>query len=330
MLQGSQFEGVTVPESSSQHASPTGGDDAPRTSGIGVCPVAHASSAPASSSARPHGVDQGYFGPDSVSWRLFSDPSSKLGGLAALMLQSLNPMMMRVFSGVSSYATDIEGRGERTGRYVDTTIFGDRAHADAAGAAVQKLHAASVWTDPRTGEQLRADNQEWLAWTHNAIVYSVLRASDEFGPELTRIEQDRFVLEQHEAARIVGITDQRFLPSNRSELEQYIDDNKEWMALTPPAAEISRNMRKPALRGNPIKVWIGLNVQDAMLGLLPDWALLLFGIEGRPMSVRGATRVTRRIIAKARAGKSAQDLIDEVVSRVEVHPYQKLRQSARR
>lgn len=294
----------------------------------GGCPVAHGTGQAAAAGDAASPTDSGYFGPESVSWRLFSDPSSKLGGVAAILLQSLNPMMMRVFEGTSGYATDMEGRGERTGRYIDTTVFGDREHADAAGAAVQRLHAASVWTDPRTGDELRADNEEWLAWTHNCIVYGVLRAADAFGPILTVAEQDRFVTEQHEAARIVGIAqldNPALLPRTRAELDRYIDDNKDWMALTLGAAEISRNLRAPVLRGNPLKVWAGVNIQDGILSLLPDWALLLFGIDGRPMNLRAAAGVTRRLIAKAREGKSAEDLISEVTERVQTHPYRKVR-----
>ena len=295
----------------------------------GGCPVAHGSGNVARSvhipGSAPERSDEGYFGPDSISWRLFSDPSSKLGGVAAILLQSLNPMMMRVFAGTSGYATDIEGRGERTGRYVDTTIFGDRAHADAAGEAVQRLHAHSTWTDPRTGEELRADNEEWLAWTHNAIVYGVLRAADAFGPMLTVAEQDRFVTEQLEAARIVGITDASFLPTSRAELDAYVDANKDWMALTIPAAELSRNLRKPDLSGNPIKVWAGINIQDGILSLLPDWALLLFGIDGRPMNMRAAARTTRRFIESARKSTSTDQMVTEITERVQTHPYRKVR-----
>ncbi len=290
------------------------------------CPVhVGGTGQPGAATSTETGGDAGYFGPDSISWRLFSDPSSQLGGVAAILLQSLNPQMMRLFEGTSGYSTDIEGRGERTGRYIDTTVFGDRDHADAAGAAVQRLHAASVWTDPHTGQELRADTQEWLAWTHNCIVYGVLRAADAFGPTLTVAEQDRFVVEQHEAARIVGIEGGELLPGSREELDRYIDDNKDWMALTLPAAENTRAMRKPTLSGNPVKVWAAVNIQDGILSLLPDWALLLFGIEGRPMNLRAAARVTRRLIASARAGRSSEDLISEVVARVQTHPYRKAR-----
>lgn len=279
-------------------------------------------SPPANIRAAAH---DGYFGPDTVSWKVFSDPSSKLGGVAGILLQSLNPMMMRLFSAASDYESDVAGRGERTGRYIDTIIFGDTAHADAAAAAVRRLHAHAVWTDPQTGETLRADNEPWLAWTHNSLVYALLRAADAFGPSLTVAEADRFVVEQHRAAKLAGIDDDSLLPPTREALAHYIDANSEWMALTLPAAEISRALRAPSLKGNPVHVWVSLNVQDAILSLLPEWALLLFGIEGRPMNMRAAVKVTRRIVAQGRKRAGAAELIAEATTRVQDHPYRKVR-----
>lgn len=270
-------------------------------------------------------VDQGYFGPDSVSWKVFADPSSKLGGVAGILLQSLNPMMMRLFSATSDYASDIAGRGERTGRYIDTIIFGDTAHADAAAEAVATLHARAVWTDPQSGQELRADNEAWLAWTHNSLIYGLLRAADAFGPTLTREQADQFVLEQHKAAELAGVRNEGLLPATRDALDAYIDSNQDWMALTIPAAEISRAMRKPSLKGNPVAVFVAVNVQDAILSLLPNWALLLFGIEGRPMNLRAAARTTRKIVAVGRRKESAADLITKATQRVQTHPYRRLR-----
>ena len=277
------------------------------------------------SAPRASAEDEGYFGPDSVSWQLFSDPSSKLGGVTGILLQSLNPMMMRLFAATSDYASDIAGRGERTGRYIDTTIFGDRAHADAAAAAVRRLHARAVWTDPFTGEELRADNERWLAWTHNALVFGVLRAAEAFGPELSAAEQDRFVREQQRAAELIGVTQPSLIPENYADLRAYIDDNRDWMALTLPAAEISRAMRRPSLKGNPISVFVAVNVQDGILSLLPEWALLMFGIEGRPMHLRAAARTTRMLMARARKHETVHARILAATSRVQTHPYRRVR-----
>jgi uncharacterized protein (DUF2236 family) len=271
--------------------------------------------------------DYGYFGPDSISWRLYSDPSSKLGGIAALLLQALNPSMMRLFTAVSAAGQDPVARGERTGQYIDTTIFGDKAHADAAARSVRGMHKHANWQDPITGEMLCAETPDWMDWTHNTLVYAVLRAAEAFGPKLSSQEQDQFVVEQHIAAELVGIDPAR-LPATYAELEKYIDDQRHWLALCLPAAEVSRALRKPSLRGNPVKVWTGIVIQDGILSLLPDWALLLYGVAGRPMNLRSAARTTKGMMAAARRNRSYEDVITELTTKVDTHPYRKVRNRA--
>jgi len=277
--------------------------------------------------ARHERQDDGHFGPESVSWRVFSDPSSKLGGVAAILLQALNSDMMRLFEKVSDFAADGPGRAERTGRYIDTTIFGDKAHADAAGASVRRMHAASTWRDPATGETLRADTDAWLEWTHNTIVWGVLRGADLYGPALSVAEQDQLVREQHKAAELAGVDPAR-IPATRAELDTYINTPQDWMALTLPAAEISRGLRRPALWGNPVKVWTGVIIQDGIIALLPEWSQLLYGIAGRPMNLRAAAKTTKVLMAAARRNASYEDVITELTTKVDTHPYRKVRLKA--
>lgn len=269
-------------------------------------------------------ADDGYFGPDSVSWKVFADPSARLGGAAGLLLQSLNPNMMRLFMHATASHGDAAGRDERTGRYLDTVIFGDTAHADAATASVRRMHAHAVWEDPHTGTTLRADEPSWMAWTHNALVYALLRAAEAFGNPLTPEEQDRFVLEQHKAAELLGI-DVSLLPADRASLDAHVDDQRHWLSLCLEAAEVTQLLRSPKLWGNPITVYTTVNIQDGVLSLLPDWALLLFGIAGRPMSLRGAAKVSRGLISIARKSSSYADTITAVTTRIEDHPYRKVR-----
>lgn len=268
--------------------------------------------------------DDGYFGPDSVSWRVFADPSSRLGGMAGLLLQALNPNMMRLFDAASATYSDPAGRDERTGRFVNTITFGDKAHADAAAASVRRMHDHAVWEDPQTGQVLRASEPAWLDWTHNALTYALLRSAEAFGLDLTPADQDRFVREQHIAAELVGIDPSR-LPATRAELDAHIHDQRAWMALSLPAAEITRALRKPSLKGNPVRVFTAVVVQDGVLSLLPDWALLLYGIEGRPMNLRSAAKTTRRLIGVARRSASYDDVITDITTRVDNHPYRKVR-----
>lgn len=129
--------------------------------------------------------DDGYFGPGSVSWKVYADPSSRVAGMAGLLLQALNPGMMRLFEHASAAYVDPKGRDERTGRYLDTVMFGDKAHADAAAASVRRMHAHAVWDDPHTGTTLRAEEPAWIDWTHNALAFALLRGAEAFGLDLT-------------------------------------------------------------------------------------------------------------------------------------------------
>ena len=272
--------------------------------------------------------DDGYFGPDSVTWKIYADPATKLGGMAALLLQALNPNMMRLFDQATNSYGDAAGRDERTGRYLDTIAFGDKAHADAAATSVRRMHAHAVWDDPHTGQTLRAEEPAWMEWTHNTLVYALLRSAKAFGLELSAEEEDAFVREQHTAAELLGMDVTR-LPSTRAALEAHIDEQRHWLSLCLPAAEVTRQLRKPSFRGNPVKVWTGIIVTDGVLSILPEWALLLYGIEGRPLNLRAARKTTRRLIAVARKSSSYDSVIASVTTRIDNHPYRKVRPDKR-
>lgn len=272
----------------------------------------------------PDRVDDGLFGPGSVTWKLYLDPSAQLGMVAAVQLQALNPAMMRLFDKVSSHAIDPERRAELTGQFILTTTFADTVHAHAAGAAVRRMHAHAKWTDPQTGEVLEADNPEWLAWTHNTLVWGVLRAAEAFGPSLSAVEQDTFIREQFRSAELVGLSAAE-LPASRAELDDYIDAAQEWLALTLPAAASARPLRKPELWGNPLKTIPLVVIQDGILSLLPHWAITLYGYDGRPLSLSGARRATRAIVEVSRRLKPYDSVLRSTLAEVQAHPFRKVR-----
>ncbi len=272
----------------------------------------------------PGREDDGLFGPDSLTWHVYSDPSAQIGMVAAVLMQALNPNMMRLFSEVSVNSRDAAGRAARTGQYILTTVFADTAHAEAAGAMVRRQHAHAKWTDPETGQTLEADTPAWLAWTHNCLVWGVLRACEAFGPSLTSAEQDQLITEQLTSARLVGLNPDE-LPATRAALDAYIEDQKAWMAMTIPAAESTASLRRPQLWGNPLKIVPGLFIQDAIIALLPKWAQMLYGLDGRHMHPRLAIAGTRTALNAARRSKSYEQVLRESLTEVQAHPYAKVR-----
>lgn len=277
--------------------------------------------------------DDGYFGPGSVTWKVIAHPAAlNIGGGVAVLLQVLDPGEMRHLSR-TTIATEggavAESRFKRTGAYLITVNFGDRAHADAAAAHVDRLHEKSVYTDPETGESTRAKTDEWMRWTHNTFVWGALTAAVAYGLELTPEERDRFVVEQHRAAELLHVPGP--LPATWEELDRAIQSKGDAnAALILPAADIALALHNPGDGGGPIKRWIARNTQYGLLALLPEWAIRLYGIDGLDdRRIRSGRRWMGRFMRLAAKNRTMDRLIADATEEATVHPYQRLRAGSR-
>ena len=124
--------------------------------------------------------DLGLFG-RTMAWRIHGDPSSLIGGLRALLLQTVNPCAMAVVAQSSNLASDPWGRLQGSSDYVTTRTIG-RAGWRAQGARIRALHSRITGLDPLADAPSRADEPELLTWVHNAEVDSFLARV----PELRR------------------------------------------------------------------------------------------------------------------------------------------------
>jgi len=165
--------------------------------------------------------DPGYFGPRSVSWRLFSHSSYAVSGVAAVLVQALHPVAMAAVDEHSAFRSDAWRRAHLTADYVLTITFASREVADKAAARVRAIHERITGTDPATGAVRRADEPELLLWVHSVHTEYALRGYERFGGRLSAADADRFLLEQVAAAALVGL-DRASVPATRAELLDYI------------------------------------------------------------------------------------------------------------
>src|SRR5918995_4421006 len=86
--------------------------------------------------AGPH--DWGLFGPESVSWKVHASPVLLVGGLRALLIQSLYPPAMAGIDQHSDYLERPLTRLQRTAEYVATVVYGDTASAERVAAMVRR------------------------------------------------------------------------------------------------------------------------------------------------------------------------------------------------
>lgn len=197
-----------------------------------------------------HIEDDGFFGPDSITWRCHTDPTMASIGTASATTQMLLPRVMRMIDQASGFRRRPELRAQRTGEYIMTITYGDKATATQAGQTLRSIHQHATAVDPDSGEEYHAETDDLLLWVHSTLCLISLRAWDAYGPSLTPDEQDQYVREQKIAADLVGIPADR-VPSTKGEVQEYIDSMLPFLAFTHEAVWF-RDMVVPS--GVPIGV----------------------------------------------------------------------------
>src|SRR5918999_1997743 len=81
-----------------------------------------------------------WFSEQDAIWRIHLDTSMFVGGIRALLLQSLHPVAMLGVSRHSGFRGDPWGRLQRTSRFLATTTYGTIADAERSIAIVRSIH----------------------------------------------------------------------------------------------------------------------------------------------------------------------------------------------
>jgi uncharacterized protein (DUF2236 family) len=240
---------------------------------------------------------RGFFGPDSVTWRVHVDPTFSVGGLRALLLQALHPVAM---DGVARFSGGFREapwpRLVRTAAYVDTVTFGTRTEAVAAVARVRAIHARLGGIEPTTGRAYRVDDPDLLLWVHCCEVDSLLTAARRGGVPLTDGDADRYVAEQVTAAELIGVAPGD-VPASVSALAAYFDRMRPELAVTPAAQDAFRLVTVP-----PMPTWVRLltpaqpawgGLAVLAVGLLPRWARRMYRLPALAVTDAAATAAAR-------------------------------------
>jgi uncharacterized protein (DUF2236 family) len=233
------------------------------------------------------GYDLGSFGPESVTWRLHSDPVLWLGGIRALYLQALHPGAMSLLEQHSTFRDDPWGRLIRTADYVGVISYGTHADAERAGARVRRVH-----------RRLGLDDPDLLRWVHCCEVDSFLTVARRAGMRLTDADADRYLAEQIRAARLAGVPDEG-TPQDVAGLAAYFEALRPRLSGTPAARSAARYMLYPpmpwkaALLTPARPAWT--LVATLSFALLPRWARRMYNLPGLPTTDLAATAATRTL-----------------------------------
>lgn len=211
--------------------------------------------------------EPGWFPDDAPIRRVHADASMFVGGLRAILLQSLHPRAMAGVAQHSDYRHDPWGRLQRTSDFLAATTFGPVSQAQRAVDVVHRVHENVVGTTT-DGQPYAANDPHLLRWVHVAEIDSFLAAHDRFGDEpLVGDERDRYVADTAVVARALGVVAP---PETETELRDHLRDFRPELRGTPEARDAARYLllRPPLpIAGRPV---YGL-IAAAAVSLMPPW-----------------------------------------------------------
>ena len=231
-----------------------------------------------------------WFTDEDPIWRVHADTAMFVGGIRALLLQSLHPVAMLGVSQHSGFRGDPWGRLQRTSRFLATTTYGTIADAERSIRIVRAIHGRVKGTTP-SGRPYRADDPHLLGWIHVAEVDSFLSAFQIFGSApLTPAEADDYVRQSGFVAEQLGVVDP---PQTVADVERLLADYRPELKLTPAASEAAELLLKDPPLSGPQKLGYALLAAGAV-SLLRPWARAMLLLPTLPATDRLVARPLTR------------------------------------
>jgi uncharacterized protein (DUF2236 family) len=209
-----------------------------------------------------------WFSDDRPIRRVHADASMYVGGLRALLLQSLHPLAMAGVAQHSDYRGDPWGRLQRTSTFLAVTTFATAADAQRAVDKVRGIHRRVHGVAP-DGTPYAASDPHLLEWVHIAETDSFLQAYQRYGAAPFDQEgRDGYVADTARVAQALGVVDP---PRTEEQLRQRISDYRTELRGTAAARDAARFLLLtpplPLVMRGPYGVLAATSVS-----MLPAWA----------------------------------------------------------
>jgi uncharacterized protein (DUF2236 family) len=209
-----------------------------------------------------------WFADDRPIRLVHADASMFVGGLRALLLQSLHPLAMAGVAEHSDYRGDPWGRLQRTSNFLAVTTFGPAVDAQRAVDRVRGIHQRVHGIAP-DGRPYRASDPHLLEWVHVAEVDSFLLAHSLYGSKpLDQSGRDSYVADTARVATALGVPDP---PQSENELRERIEAFRPELSSTPAAREAARYLLLTPPLPIAARAPYGL-LAATSVAMLPAWA----------------------------------------------------------
>ena len=223
--------------------------------------------------------DPGYFGPESMMWKVNKEITVLFGGARALLMHAAHPLIAAGARQTSFYQRDPWKRLIRTLSLQNSVTFGTKEEADESATRINRLHEVIKGEDEITGNIYVALDHEQLLWVHACLQISSIYFYEQTVKKLTKEEKDTYHKENMLSAKLVLI-DTKKMPQTHNELKDWVIEKsktKNYLLMTDVAKDVSE-----IIAGGPVPkhikpIWPFISF--TAFNTLPDEFKNIYGIK---------------------------------------------------
>jgi uncharacterized protein (DUF2236 family) len=185
--------------------------------------------------------DPGYFGPQSMMWKVNKEITVLFGGARALLMHAAHPLIAAGARQTSFYQRDPWKRLIRTLSLQNSVTFGTKEEADDSAHRINKLHEVINGEDEITGGYYDALDHEQLLWVHACLQISSIYFYEKTVKKLTDDEKNQYHEENSIAAEMV-LVDRKIMPKTHEDLKNWVIEKskeKDYLVLTDVAIDVA-------------------------------------------------------------------------------------------
>lgn len=230
--------------------------------------------------------DYGFFGPESVTWKVWSYPTSlTVGFQRAVVIEELDPALIAAVDKTQGIYARPRTRYDRTLKYFAMVAFADSRSTSQVADILVKVHSKAVGTDPVTGKRYDANDPDSQLWIHLTAWHSILKAYEMYGPgKLSAAEERQYWAECAVAAELQTCSPAD-CPRDRDELRAYYDRMRPQLLGSDIARKAMQHLLDASVMLPPLPkvlaplTWlVGRTLRAATIATMPHWMREMGGL----------------------------------------------------
>lgn len=258
--------------------------------------------------------DYGFFGPGSVTWKVWSYPTSlTVGFQRAVVVEELDPLLNAAVEATRAIRYRPRTRYERTLKYFALVAFGASRETMRASDILVKIHSKAVGTDPVTSQTYDANHPDSQLWIHLTAWHSILYAYEKYGPGRLTAEEEAQYWHECAVAAELQTCDPADVPRNREGIRDYFERMRPQLVGSPVARSTMKHLLNADVMFPPLPkvlrpaaLFVAFVLRVATIATMPHWMRELSGLRQSSWLDRAIVPVMKLSVRTIRLSVRAQ------------------------